>query len=307
MATTLDSGELQKRYDLIEKAYCEARWDIVMEAATLFLRDVVDREEEPEIVGLRQRMQLLLAHTLLHGYGDRDAAEDLYEVVRKSNAEPSLRQIAEDGLDQCHKPLTSTFVEEPEEEGDETGGGKPELFLPESEQAEPPDAPEPTTPAQWLVEEESEPPPQEPEPPLLEDEPTAAARDATGQGTATDPFGPASEEDTPRTRKRRGLAMPWLTPLPEVRDTDGTEDEPVLPRLTLEAPPPEPPPPPALIPDVVEEPELMEVHQSIPSLADEVDLVVKSGPSGNGLASAATDQDSEDEDLRGCLLRVVVR
>ena len=35
--------------------------DIVMEAASLFLRDVVDQEEEPEIVGLRLRMQLLLA------------------------------------------------------------------------------------------------------------------------------------------------------------------------------------------------------------------------------------------------------
>lgn len=304
MATTLDSGELQKRYDLIEKAYCDARWDIVMEAASLFLRDVVDQEEVPEIVGLRLRMQLLLAHTLLHGYGDRDAAEDLYELVRKSNAEPSLRQIAEDGLDQCHKPLTSTFVEEVEEEGDDTGGGKPELFLPESEQAEPPEASEPAKPAQWLLEEDAEPAPPKPEP--LNDATSDATQAASGQQAATNPFGPASEEgDTPSTRKRRGLAMPWLNPAPEVDNTAAMEEEPVLPRLTLEAP--EPPPPPPLIPEVVEEPELMEVHQSIPSLADEVDVVVKTQASGKGLVSAAADQDSEDEDLRSCLLRVVMR
>ncbi|MEB3335670.1 MAG: hypothetical protein VKP70_11875 [Cyanobacteriota bacterium] len=303
MATTLDSGELQKRYDLIEKAYCDARWDIVMEAGTVFLRDVVDRDEQPDIVGLRQRMQLLLAHTLLHGYGDRDAAEDLYETVRKSHAEPSLRQIAEDGLDQCHKPLTSTFVEEAEEEGEDGMGGKPELFLPESEQEVPPEAPEPTTPAQWLSEEEPEPPPTEPEP-LPKEEPSVAegADNPTDQGAATDPFGPDSESDKPRIRKQRGLAMPWLTPLEEVGKAEEQGEEPIqpLPPLDVEVPKP------TLIPDVVEEPELMEVHQSIPSLADEVDVVVNSRRSGSDLASAATDQEAGDDDLRGCLLRVVV-
>jgi hypothetical protein len=61
----------------------------------------------------------------------------------------------------------------------------------------------------------------------------------------------------------------------------------------------------ALVPDVVEEPELMEVHQSSPSLAEEVDLVVRANASDAVSPRGALAEDP-DHDLRSCLLLVRV-
>lgn len=55
-----------------------------------------------------------------------------------------------------------------------------------------------------------------------------------------------------------------------------------------------------LIPEVVEEPELIELHQADPSSAEEVEVEVRSG-------GAEAIPDREDQDLRKGLLRVMLR
>lgn len=64
-----------------------------------------ERADEAAPEGLKERLQLLIGHAFLYGIGDRDSAEDLYQAVLRSGAEPSLRQIAEQGLQQCALPV----------------------------------------------------------------------------------------------------------------------------------------------------------------------------------------------------------
>jgi len=308
------SGDPFRRYEVIEKAYCEGRWATVLEAGTLLLRELSEEGgDEGEINGLRQRMHLLMAHTLLHGYGDRDAAEDLYTVVYRSDTESSLRQMAEDGLEQCHKPLTSTFVAEEPEDNDADIQDRPRLFLPETENT----ALEAAVNSQNSAKadpvivfhpSESSPPEPEPEPvasPTLV--PRAARREgeeSPGSEVATDPFQPSSRRARrPETLHLGVPVMPWLTPEESPADGEpGEEPSPPLGRRFFSGPPTAVP----LIPEVVEEPELMEVHQANPYLAEEVDLepnFMKPQPEG---APEAPDQPPLDllEDLRSSLLEI---
>jgi hypothetical protein len=58
--------------------------------------------------------------------------------------------------------------------------------------------------------------------------------------------------------------------------------------------------PAPLIPEVVEEPELIEVHQADPRLAENLDVVVRE-------AERESATSGEDADLLAGLLRVVIR
>jgi hypothetical protein len=315
MESSTTGGDPYRRYEVIEKAYCDGRWDTVLENGTVLLRELPDSRDQPEIQGLRHRMHLLMAHTLLHGYGDRDAAEDLYTLVHQSGAESSLRQMAEDGLDQCHRPLSSTFVAE-ESEDDADSDDRPRLFLPESEDeavantARPAerDKPDPVIALHPLAAPSSESNP-EPEPKTLEKAPaiSAAARQeveeaTTDPGLAADPFQPArGSRRRPETLTIGLPVMPWLTP-----GESAPEEEPSPPHgngngahvgpLTIQP----------LIPEVVEEPELIEIHQATPSLAEEVDLVASNGdhplmeevpPTGEAPAADHPPEASAEEDL----------
>lgn len=73
----------------------------------------LERDDEAPPEGLKERLQLLIGHAFLYGIGDRDSAEDHYQAVLRSGAEASLRQIAEQGLQQCTLPVA------PAEVGDE--------------------------------------------------------------------------------------------------------------------------------------------------------------------------------------------
>ena len=319
MAISPDSGDPQKRYQLIEKAYCEGRWATVLEAGTLMLRELSEGGDQPDGAGLRHRLHLLMAHTLLHGYGDRDAAEDLYELVRKSDAESSLRQIAEDGLDQCHRPMSSTFVAE-ESEGEDELPDRPELFLPETEKAEeeapaPPQKEVEPSPPLAFHPPKAQPaqPEPEPEPELEEAIPLKAranSRDDDAQpdlGLAADPFQPTSVLTLTKTVESEEPVMPWLTPVesPPVQLIEERLEEPPA---SIDGQIPHSPATLTLIPDVVEEPELMEVHQASPSLAEEVDLEVGAAVISLSDARAAREHDPIDdlEDLRASLVKVVV-
>ena len=308
------SGDPFRRYEVIEKAYCEGRWATVLEAGTVLLRELSEEGgDEGEINGLRQRMHLLMAHTLLHGYGDRDAAEDLYTVVYRSDAESSLRQMAEDGLEQCHKPLTSTFVAEEPEDNDDDIQDRPSLFLPEAENTAleaAANSKKSTKADPVIVFHPSESPPAEPAPEPVAS-PTLVPRTARrgeeespDSEVATDPFQPSSRRARrPETLHIGVPVMPWLTPEEAPADGEpGEEPSPPLGRRFFSGPPTAVP----LIPEVVEEPELMEVHQANPSLAEEVDLeanLMELPPEG---ASEALDQPPEDplEDLRSSLLEI---
>lgn len=318
-SSTQTSGDPVRRYEVIEKAYCEGRWATVLEAGTLLLREISEGEDRPDLAGLRHRMHLLMAHTLLHGYGDRDAAEDLYESVRKSDAESSLRQIAEDGLDQCHRPMSSSFVAE-ESEGEDGMPDRPELFLPETEQAEEAEPAPPQKQAEPSPPLAFHPPkaqPAEPEP-QLEAQPEEAAplkswasspeeEAPPDLGQAADPFHPPSVLSVSKTMESEEPVMPWLTPvesppvqLIEERQAEPpqtNQEQPLLAPATL-----------TLVPDVVEEPELIEVHQAHPSLAEEVDLEVGAEVVSLSDARAARQQEPFDdlEDLRASLVKVVV-
>lgn len=320
MASSPETSDWQKRYAVIEKVYCEGRWATVMEAGTLLLRELLEAGTAPEVLGLRHRTQLLMAHTLLHGYGDRDAAEDLYEIVRRSEAEPALRQIAEDGLDQCHQPLVSTLVTEEEDE-DEPVPSRPMLFLPDTERtdleeqsgpARPPKDPSPVAP-QPLYSLPSMAPQPRPEPVEAGNttSPAQPIAEPMDRGIATDPFSHPGEKATPAAPQSGAPVMPWLTQQPGSAEP-AQPIEPAagdLPWLQQRAVSPSSVTP-ALIPDVVDEPELIEVHQSNPLLAEEVEVDVTSTPSAPEITpaftSAASGEEEEDGELRTGLLLVVV-
>lgn len=311
MASSPETSDWQKRYAVIEKVYCEGRWATVMEAGTLLLRELLEAGTAPEVLGLRHRTQLLMAHTLLHGYGDRDAAEDLYEVIRSSEAEPALRQMAEDGLDQCHQPLQSTRVLEEDEE-EAFVQERPELFLPEAERTDLENEDDrltvqpPTAAAQMPLRPLTLSPPEPSDAPEPEPDPAMAA----------DPFLPRNGAQPAGTGSGDTPVMPWLSqPAPDPTAESSAEpmDSP-LPWLedspldtgiatsSLMSPPSE-----TLIPDVVEEPELIEVHQATPSLAEEVDLPIQAvAPSELIRRPVPESEPDKDLDLRTGLLLVVV-
>lgn len=105
MAHSAQSSDPLERYAAIERAYCEERWMAVVQDGQTLL-DELERAEQLPPEGLRERLQLLVAHAYLYGLGDRDSAEDLYQAVLRSGAEASLRQIADQGLQQCAVPVS---------------------------------------------------------------------------------------------------------------------------------------------------------------------------------------------------------
>ena len=306
MADLVDTSDWQKRYEVIENAYCQGRWAAVMENGTVLLRELLDAGGDPEVEALRHRMQLLMAHTLLHGYGDRDAAEDLYEVVRSSDSESTLRQIAEDGLDLCHQPLPSSLAIE--EDGEDTSGAPspPVLFLPDAERTDLEDDedvaarsepsrgrfPASQMPLQPLPPVRSEANPEAESPPDIPPEPESDL------GVAADPFGASGEGPLPL--QDEGLpVMPWLTepsagPRQE-RDGSPVGELPWVKQKISET----------WTAEVVEEPELIELHQATPSMAEEVDLQIKDDVAQDP-KSPEDGEPEEDGDLRTGLLLVVV-
>ena len=112
MADSALSTDLLERYGAIEQAYCQERWTSVIHDGQTLLGDLSRVDDTPP-EGLKERLQLLIAHAFLYGLGDRDSAEDLYQAVLRSGAEASLRQIAEQGLQQCALPVATP---EPQQE-----------------------------------------------------------------------------------------------------------------------------------------------------------------------------------------------
>ncbi len=103
MAAAPESGDALERYAAIETAYRAERWFGVLEQGNALLADL-GPAGTAEPGGLRERLQLLLGHTHLHGLGDRAAAARCYREVLATSSDPRLRQSAEEELRLCEAP-----------------------------------------------------------------------------------------------------------------------------------------------------------------------------------------------------------
>jgi hypothetical protein len=89
----------QQRYAAIELAYSERRWAEVEQLSQELLAEVPANPADP----LRLRLELLLGHTRLYGLGDSSAARQHYASVLAHGTEATLRDIAQQSLDQCEQ------------------------------------------------------------------------------------------------------------------------------------------------------------------------------------------------------------
>jgi hypothetical protein len=107
---TTSPNPLQQRYEAIERVYSERKWDVVIRLSEELILELPGDPADP----LLQRLQLLLGHTYLYGYEDSATATGFYSRVRAATQEPVLRDIADQGLEQCASqaapPATSLEV-----------------------------------------------------------------------------------------------------------------------------------------------------------------------------------------------------
>lgn len=278
MAESADRRTPTERYGAIEQAYCADQWGEVIDQGQSLLEEI-PRSSAPGPEGLKERVQLLMAHAHLYGFNERAAAEDLYSDVLHSKAELALRQIAEQGLQQCSLPNQATTAlsktDEVQASASESRHQAPAATA-DIERAGVPGSESALAPASA-----------EPEPPR----PAASASSTTPAPTATAPAADSS------------LAMPWLiagTATSSAATAAPTSAAPTpwatvaTPLATPEATSPPQPgdaaseasasaatpagEPATLIPEVVDEPELFEVHQADPSLAEELVLTELAPP-----------------------------
>jgi hypothetical protein len=250
MAEPHEQGAAADRYAAIEAAYCDDRWQDVLTQGRKLLEDL-GPEDDALATALRQRLHLLMAHTHLHGLGDRDMAEDLYrQVLNTANAEPALRRSAEEGLQQCARPN----------------------IRPATATGDAPSAVAPPTPAPARS---TEPPFPEPvAPPLVLDPavPFSAGTGSSGTGSI------------------QAAATPWLQANPETpaaavpaekidAKAPALESAPTSTPITSTLTTPSPSAAPSLMAEVVEEPELLDVHRANPLRAEEIELELREPPS----------------------------
>lgn len=238
MAET-SANDAAQRYAVIEQAYSREKWATVLGDGEELLQQL-RQSDNPQLTGLTLRLQLLLGHTQLYGYGNKAAATGYYGTVAQQSSEAPLTRIAEQGLKQC----------------------------------------------------------------AINESPAAAATgEAEAEPIASDP-GLAVDGPTGRVVSGQavtGAAAPWLTMVPAAAaaaaaaaaGVAGADLEPAAPWSE-----------PSLIPEVVEEPELIELHQADPTLADDVEL---SWQESSPATAAAAPMDKEDEELLSGLMLVRVR
>lgn len=227
MAET-SANDAAQRYAVIEQAYSREKWATVLgDGEELLL--LLQQSDNPQLTGLKLRLQLLLGHTQLYGYGNKAAATGYYGTVAQQSSEAALTRIAEQGLKQC-------AIDE------------------------------------------------------------AAAAPASGEAMA-EPIasGPAVTGQATTGQAVTGPAAPWLTMVPAAAAAAvaaaAADEEPAAPWSE-----------PSLIPEVVEEPELIELHQADPALADDVELSWQEPAS-----ATAAPVDKEDEELLSGLMLVRIR
>ncbi|MFN5117380.1 MAG: hypothetical protein ACK5FE_02305 [Cyanobacteriota bacterium] len=243
--------DLAELYAAVEVTYCEDRWSDVLRQGKALLEEIGDRQD-PTATAVRQRLQLLMAHTHLHGFGDRHLAEDLYRAILVSKSEPALRQAAEHGLQLCNRPLSQPEAAE----GAETAPAPKEA----QQEALPPvatagDLPQPVAAAE------------------LPDMAELAAASPAMPWIEAEPSRPESTRSSPKITT---AATPWAAIEPATPESPGeATQERSAPELEPEPPLTQEatiPPAPAIPADVVEDPGLLEVYQADARLREELEL-----------------------------------
>lgn len=281
MAET-DVNDAAQRYAVIEQAYSKEDWAMVLRDGGELLQEI-KQSGSPQFLGLRMRLQLLLGHTHLYGFADKRAAAEFYAAVASQSKEASLAKIAQQGLKQCNVSAPAAAEPQPETQTSPT---------PEATRGQPAAA--------------------------------TATSPLTTSPKAASPFtGPApATPDTPATAKAASPAAPWLTamtpgstPTPEATTTatpapfmgeagaTPASETPLAEGKVKGGEPATPWSEESLIPEVVEEPELIELHQADPALAEELELTLTlQEPDPAQTSPAPVDAKEDEELLRGLLL-----
>ena len=205
----MESPNFPQRYGQIEEAYRQQEWSIVMDQGQTLLADL---ENQPEAgAGLKPRLQLLMAHSLLYGFNDTLMAEDLYTRVAGDSSESDLQPVAEAGILNCRANRAQRRENEAHAQAEAAQRRKAE-----------------------------------------QEELTSATanRDKSQPASPVPGAGAGSP----------GPVMPWLTQTAADSALVSQDWAPLGETL---------------IPEIVDEPELLELHQSESSLAEEVDLMVR--------------------------------
>lgn len=208
MAESAAARDPLQRYAAIEQAYRDDRWPEVIRSGQELLGDLA-AGPGPTRPGLRERLELLMAHAHLYGLGNRDRAEELYRSVLRVGAEPALREIAEQGLQQCSLPAADAAGTEDSR--------------------------------MWS----------------LSDAEAATISGAGATGLAQPPSLNLGKERRPLVGDGQSTPAPAGGGTAAVGPLAGSPEAP-------------------LIPEVVEEPELIEVHQADPRRAEEVEVRLQS-------------------------------
>ncbi|MEB3165688.1 MAG: hypothetical protein VKO65_03365 [Cyanobacteriota bacterium] len=221
------------RYSTLEATYCQDRWEEVIVQGRRLLDDI-EGSDDPLATALRLRAQLLMGHAYLHGLGNRDAAEDHYRLVMNTTgAEPALRRSAEEGLQACDRPLAQPRRDtDIDAETDTATAGSPAPAEAQAQaQAQAEGSPQAMVAAQSQAPIQAEPSRERPQPEVV------AAPDLSLESVS--PAQPSQPQEA---------AAPWIQAQP------ASQAAPATP----------------LIPDLVEEPELLEVRRA--EEPDEVQL-----------------------------------
>ncbi|MEA5422890.1 hypothetical protein [Synechococcus sp. CCY9202] len=322
-------------YAAVELAYSEARWSEALSIGQQLLGQL----DPAANASLKVRLELLLGHIQLYGFGNANAAAEHYTTVSQARPAPILLDIAQQGLEHCQVLLGGSAGAAPVLDGIEQGDVVPEGSLlgnsdPDQERGE---AENPATPAPALDGTAAA--------TGLEDGSTPETIETAGATDAAFPF-------TPTAVARGGIAMPaaampWMVDLgasdPGAQPAaDGAvamasnpflQASPVMPAgITvphLQADPQEAAAEPtapvaavmAVAPiavEVVDEPELIEVNQADLTRAEEIEVVPVEAKGGASPPLEKTEEaevtvppplftPEEEEELARGLLRVVLR
>jgi hypothetical protein len=308
-----DPGE---RYAELERAYTEDRWPDVLEQGGQLIADL---SNDPMAADLASRAHLLLGHAHLYGLRDPAAALPHYLALLAGPADPDLRRIAEDALPYCQSTV------EPAAPTAEAGtAGAVALDSDSSEAAAGLFTTATATDATTAAAAAASPMVAQELAPWAAIEPTAEPVgdqivDSQGQwipraGIAPEGIKKAATPwlDAPiRLEEANSQEKPNQTEVGGLLAPPGSANREVVPKLEVE---------------VVEEPELVEVAQADPSLAEELEIELtrikerrayrpvdasatqELATAAPAVESALEDPDHlmEDPELLAGLLRVVV-
>ncbi len=293
MAPSPLANDPSKRYSELERAYTEDRWPDVLEQGNQLIADL-SNGPDPVTADLASRAHLLLGHAHLYGLRNPAAALPHYQALLAGSADPDLRRIAEEALPYCRSTVepaapeaaAGVFATAPATATDATAAATASPSV--AQELFPRAAFERTT-----------------EP--LGDQ----ILDTQGQwihqaGTASEPI---TEAATPWLDGPIRLEQAIQTGVGGMVAAPGKTIKELVPNLEVE---------------VVEEPELMEVAQADPSLAEELEIELtgigerRASQRGDGTATKEQktpapadsleepDDLMEDPELLAGLLRVVV-